>query len=314
METMPYPSLLEGTLAGLDRVSLILVEGNAGDDLIHIGIAQMLKRLNIMPRIVQYGVRDYGRVLPYILKKVGLSCKKIGSEIIGARTMLRYRKILDAMKETDAIVISTGFSLSYLWISGCWLLHFLSKYVSQHPIVTTPMSVSLKECKNVVSSSIERRSSPTYLFVRGKSSLQELKDIRARASFRVLLDHDASFAISRRWLHDIALKLKRGRRKCVIAVRTDREGGILDLIDIARNIGVHTSECLFTDPAMLPFPEFVSMIASAEIVVTDRLHTSILRTLLDLPTVLVDHGITHKVREVYEQSLRNTGLVRYVSR
>lgn len=68
-----------------------------------------------------------------------------------------------------------------------------------------------------------------------------------------------------------------------------------------------------SDTTLASFDEFCARIASAESVLTNRLHVAIPASLLGKETVLVDSGY-HKLRGIYEHSLQDLDNLTFISR
>lgn len=136
-----------------------------------------------------------------------------------------------------------------------------------------------------------------YFFAREKTSYDYLDRVLPKG-VNVGLAHDTAFHIDKK---DLPLENADQEKYTLYAIRDDKESEV-----VAKN---PKPLSLWFDPVSRggSFVEWVQYHALAEKVVTNRLHSAILSSILNKSTVLLPNSY-HKNKSVYEHSLKSVGV------
>jgi len=135
-----------------------------------------------------------------------------------------------------------------------------------------------------------------YLFCREEPSYLTVKRI-VPAHFEVLIDHDTALNLSAEDLTNIIPKGK----NILYAIREDKEQQNFERLNLFN---------LWIDPIKLcaSFDDWIALHANAKKIVTNRLHSSILGTILGKSVTLLPNSY-YKNRSVWEYSLKCKGVI-----
>lgn len=150
--------------------------------------------------------------------------------------------------------------------------------------------------KNRVFSKVGVGEKEVFIFCRERVSYAALSGIMP-PNFKLLLDHDTSLNLVP---EDIVKPVPAGGYT-LYAIRTDKEKSDFQKPDFLS---------LWVDPIPFcaSFKDWVALHASANRVVTNRLHSSILSSILGKPVTLLPNSY-HKNQSVWEYSLKDRGVL-----
>jgi len=235
--------------------------------------------------------------------------------------------------DAELIVINGGGGMNDIWQRG---LDDFQRLRSNHPdteIVIGPSSFYFE--KTDFASLINAGRAPITIFCRERASEALLRDILPPGIVDTRLSHDIAFELlDSDWLGSVPRPASGSH--VLITLREDREAMVgsrgvgiaarlptpvrvplkkLHALLKRRSSGSGVSRLVASrgDFGSLPvinadistsvsFDRFVELIGSAALIVTDRLHVSILGCLLGRPVTLLP-GAYHKIRGVYEFSM-----------
>ena len=276
-----------------DRILVVTPGGNHGDTLIHMGLEKKLRELDIDYKAINLEREGWRRPLlgfKYLLN--------IASYRLGLRHLFR----LYETEGFDLILFEGGGYMSHLWHGPVLMREAVRLH--DKPIAVAPQSYwfrdgsfmeLLQECRFVI------------LFCREPYSHRHLKELGLPPSVEVQLAEDTALYLEAEDLKEFIRPM--GRRYDLICLRRDRESAISE--ELRRSIMGEAVNPLVADISKRgSFKDYVSTVANAERVYTDRLHVAILAAILGKETLLIGNSY-HKNRGVYEHSLRRFPWVRY---
>ena len=189
-----------------------------------------------------------------------------------------------------------------LWYGPALMMEALKH---DKPIVVAPQSYWFRDSGFM---ELLRGGRSITLFCREPYSHRHLTEIGVPPSVKVLLAEDTALYLEAEDLEGY-IDSAEGHYD-LICLRDDRESAISR--DLRRSILNEAVNPLVMDISKRgSFKDFVSIIANADRVYTDRLHVAILAAILGKETLLIGNRY-HKNRGVYEYSLRRFPWVSYV--
>ncbi len=278
---------------GDDRILVISPGGNHGDTLIHMGLEKKLRELGIEFEAVNLEREGWRRPL------LGLKyLMNIASWRLGLRSIFKLLKT-DGF---DLLLFEGGGYMNDLWYGPALMMEALRH---DKPIVVAPQSYWFRDDGFM---ELLREGRSITLFCREPYSHRHLTEIGVPPSVKVLLAEDTALYLEAK---DLENYIEPGEGDYdLICLRNDRESAISP--ELKRSILVEAINPLVMDISKRgSFKDFVSTIANANRVYTDRLHVAILAAILGKETLLIGNRY-HKNRGVYEYSLRRFPWVSYV--
>ncbi len=257
-------------------------------------VFEVISRFRSSPFIVVEPGGNYGDYLIYqgtykLFKLAGISYKKVNFE-----EFMRLE-----IKPNEIIYINGGGGLNDWW--GEWAVNTFIKavrsksfavIVGPSSVVNDPDYLNRKLFKDASAA-----NKKVFLFCRENYSSMILKNI-IPGKFELLTDHDAALNLD----HEDVLKTVSRGYYTLYAIRDDKE----------RHEAI--KKCLPFALWLDPIPhaksmeEWVSLHTYAKKIFTNRLHSSILGSILNKPTVLLSNNY-HKNRAVWEYSLKQRNVI-----
>ena len=278
-----------------DKICTVTPGGNHGDTLIHMGLVKKLNEVGATFHCINLdGIHINQRFagLQYLMK---ITIWKIGLD--------RNLRLIDIPEDTDFILFEGGAYMTDLWYGLVLVKQVLRAHKT--PIAVAPQSYWFKKT-DVMSLFTEERS--VTLFCRERYSFELLSGLRPPPNMRILLSKDTAFYLERQDLKEF-VSLSQGGYD-LVCFRKDREAAIPE--EMKRQIIEAADNPLVRDISMRgTFNEFVSAVAKAERVYTDRLHVAILASIFGKETTLFGNRY-HKNRGVHEYSLRRNPRIRFI--
>jgi exopolysaccharide biosynthesis predicted pyruvyltransferase EpsI len=220
----------------------------------------------------------------------------------------------------NIILIQGGGNMGDLWGNGVSLLRkMISGYT--YPIIVAPQSYYFTVTNfSDVFKGVKRE---IHLFCRERSSYSILKKMQLPSNVKIHVSDDTAFYMTKEDFADISphqIEGKEGKEYVLLCFRTDKESSLGDLgnmrskiTDIFQkilgdtNVGIVEKDISIS----IPFNDFVGYVKGAKVVVTDRLHVSILASILEKPVILFSNSY-FKSKAVYEYSLKHFPYTKFV--
>jgi exopolysaccharide biosynthesis predicted pyruvyltransferase EpsI len=269
-----------------ERICAITPGGNHGDTLIHMGLVKKLEELGVdyTCRNLQEAYRRRRTVgLKYLLN---IAASRLGVE--------QGFNLLDIPRDTDLILFEGGGYMNDVWYGLVLLRQVLRRH--RQPVAVAPQSYWFDETDFLGMLAGER---PVTLFCREMHSYGLLTSQARPQNIRILTSGDTALYLDRSDLESLINET--GESYDLICFRNDKESLIPDRLrrevteaSEAPRVGDISKEGSLRD--------FVSTIANARRIHTDRLHVAILSHVLGREATLYE-GLYHKSRGVYEYSL-----------
>jgi exopolysaccharide biosynthesis predicted pyruvyltransferase EpsI len=278
-----------------DKICAITPGGNHGDTLIHMGLVKKLDELGIeyvCRNLDENYTKRRADGLKYLLN--------IAASRLGIKGGFR---LIDIPEDTGLILFEGGGYMNDLWY-GLVLLREILRNHSQ-PIVIAPQSYWFKETDFLSMLAGER---PVTLFCRELHSRELLTSKPTPPNVQILASGDTALYLGR---PDLESRIDQSNDIYdLICFRRDRESRIPSKL---REEVIATSESprvgdISKDGSL---GDFVSTVANAMRVHTDRLHVAILSHVLGREATLYD-SFYHKSRGVYEYSLRQNQKINFI--
>ena len=278
-----------------DKICAITPGGNHGDTLIHMGLIKKLDKLGI-EYVCRNLEENYTRRRVDGLKYLwNIAASKLG--------MKGGFGLIDIPEDTGLILFEGGGYMNDLWY-GLILLREILRRQSQ-PIAIAPQSYWFKETDFLGMLAGER---PVTLFCRELYSRELLASKPTPPNVRILASGDTALYLETPDLEGLI----------------DREDEPYDLVCFRRDKESVIPERLrreVTEASEAPrvgdiskggsLRDFVSTVANARRVHTDRLHVAILSHVLGREATLYD-SFYHKSRGVFEYSLRQNPMIKFI--
>ncbi|MFQ6053745.1 MAG: polysaccharide pyruvyl transferase family protein [Candidatus Bathyarchaeia archaeon] len=269
--------------------------GNHGDTLIHMGLVKRLNEMGVAHRCVNLDGAPLHQRLAGVRYMMKIAAWRMGLD--------RGLRLAGIPEEADLILFEGGSYMTDLWYGPVLLRQVLRAH--KKPIAVAPQSYWFHKTDLM---SLFTDGRPVTLFCRERYSFDLLAGMRPPGNVRLLLSKDTAFYLERRDLEAL-VEPPRGRYD-LVCFRRDREALIPE--GVKRRIIEEAYNPLVKDISMRgSFNDFVSAVANADRVYTDRLHVAILASLFGKETTLFGNRY-HKNKGVYEYSMEGNPRVRFV--
>lgn len=308
-------------LAGIagKRVFLYTPRGNRGDELIVLGISAMMRRAGVI-------AVDTPADADHILIKGGgvfiRAYLPLVQEVCG---------FINSHKNTPVTILPTSYGLA----DDQFASHIESRCGELTVFAREQKSFELLRNSGLSDRCILYHDHDSAFALNGSSWFEGLK-IRKRPRHILVVERGDAEALicssgSRNWdmmrsFETLAVRLTRlmpGRYQPFIRdrivrplmERADSETAFAAAVrrycqlDLESKNGLKYCVRDISDPSLCTFNGFCDYICQSSTVVTTRLHVGILSAMLNIPTIFID-GVYHKIRGVYEYSMKNWDHVR----
>jgi len=280
---------------GDDKICAITPGGNHGDTLIHMGLIKKLDELGI-EYVCRNLEENYTR-----RRAVGLKyLLNIAASKLGRKGGFR---LIDIPEDTGLILFEGGGYMNDLWYGLVLLGEILRRH--DQPIAIAPQSYWFKETDFLGMLACE---CPVTLFCRELYS-QELLESRPRPdNVRILASGDTALYLETPDLE--GLIDREDETYDLVCFRRDKESVIPDGLrrEVTKASEVPRVGDISKEGSL---GDFVSTVANARRVHTDRLHVAILAHILGREATLYD-SFYHKSRGVFEYSLRQNPRIKFI--
>ena len=278
-----------------DKICAITPGGNHGDTLIHMGLVKKLDELGIeyvCRNLEENYTRRRGDGLKYLLNIASLKLGMDGGF-----------KLIDIPEDTGLILFEGGGYMNDLWYGLVLLREILRSH--DQPIAVAPQSYWFKDTNFLGMLAGER---PVTLFCRELYSHELLASEPTPPNVQILTSGDIALYLGRPDLESLIDQYN--DIYDLICFRRDRESRIPSKL---REEVIATSESprVGDISKVGSLRDFVSTVANAMRVHTDRLHIAILSHILGREATLYD-SFYHKSRGVYEYSLRQNLMINFI--
>jgi len=300
---------------------VIELGGNHGDTLIYLGIEKVLIDNGIQYRVFRYKeIKDsITRIASVAKASVNRITKSFGVSNDGSDLISRrMRDFLDYyivnrsnlyLNENNVILVQGGGDMNDIYsYSAISLLKTILNHLPYATLIIAPQSYYFK---NIDFSSIFRRAQgKVHLFCRERYSYAFLHKLRFKSNVRIHLSKDGVF-----YLLDRIASIPTSSDYDLIAFREDNESIIGYNVRNILKEALKNHEVLQADISVKAkdLQDFISIIARARTVFTDRLHVGIVATLMKKIVFLFPTGYW-KTKGVYEYSLKSFRNVVYVDK
>ena len=278
-----------------DKICAITPGGNHGDTLIHMGLVKKLDELGI-EYVCRNLEENYTR-----RRAVGLKyLLNIAASRLGVDGGFR---LIDIPEDTGLILFEGGGYMNDLWYGLVLLREILRRH--DQPIAIAPQSYWFKDTDFLGMLEGER---PVTLFCRELYSRELLTSKPTPPNVQILASGDTALYLRRPDLEGLIDQYD--EKYDLICFRRDRESKIPS--ELMRKV-IATSESPRVGDISKEgsLGDFVSTIANAGRVHTDRLHVAILSHVLGREATLYD-SFYHKNRGVFEYSLRQNPMIKFI--
>jgi len=277
------------------KICAVTPGGNHGDTLIHMGLIKKLKEIGATCHCINLdGVHINQRLagIQYLMK---IAVWKVGLD--------RGLRLADIPEETDLILFEGGAYMTDLWYGPVLLKQVLRAH--ETPIAIAPQSYWFDKTDLM---DLFADGRPVTLFCRERYSFDLLSGMSPPRNVRLLLSGDTALYLERRDL-EAYISPPQGRYD-LICFRKDREAAVPE--ELKRRVLGDAYNPLVSDISMNGgFSDFVSAVANAGRVYTDRLHVAILASIFGKETTLFGNRY-HKNKGVYEYSLRGNPRIKFI--
>ncbi len=212
---------------------------------------------------------------------------------------VKFMNFMTSEYDSDTVIYIHGSGGFVPWWSGT-PMQALNRIVKTHRGMTIVGPTTFYTDSSFLKESIKPifrgcSCNKVYIFARERVSYAFLKD-NLPSTVEILLDHDTALNLNYQDLHKDQVY---GKYK-LYAIRRDKE--LKDCFK--RNI-----LSLWLDPIRFckNFEHWIMLHAMAKEIITNRLHSSILATIINIPATLIANSY-HKNRSVWEFSLRERGV------
>jgi exopolysaccharide biosynthesis predicted pyruvyltransferase EpsI len=277
------------------RVCAVTPGGNHGDTLIHMGLVKKMDELGIdyaCSNLEEAYNRDRVVGAKYLIN--------IASDRIGLRRSFR---LLDIPGDTELILFEGGGYMNDIWYGLTLLRQILRGH--KQPVAVGPHSFWFRRPGFL---ELFRGDRPVTIFCRERYSLDLLRGEEVPPNVGLRLSKDTALYLSSRDLDDLVEPKAEGYD--LVCFRNDRESMVPE--EIRREIVGSLANPVVEDISKKgSLGEFVSAVAGADRVFTDRLHVAIAAHVLGRWTRLYGNRY-HKNRGVYEYSLREDPMIKFI--
>jgi exopolysaccharide biosynthesis predicted pyruvyltransferase EpsI len=278
-----------------DRIFTITPGGNHGDTLIHMGMVKKLEELGCEFQCLNLEEAYKRRVVLGAKYLVNIAAWRLGVD--------RGFDLIDVPGDADLILFDGGGYMNDIWYGLVLLKQVLKRH--RLPIAVGPQSYWF-EATDFMSLFADDR--PVTLFCREPYS-RDLLSVKPRPpQVEVLMSKDTALYLDQRYLDSLAVPSE--ETYDLVCFRRDKETIIPR--ETKREIIEQTQNPMVDDISKKGLlRDFVSTVANARRIHTDRLHVAILAHILGKEATLYDNRY-HKNRGVYEYSMRHNPMIRFV--
>lgn len=233
--------------------------------------------------------------------------------------------LTDHSLSADTILIHGGGNIDDVWYAGIQLTKDVLQGYPDKKIIIAPSTCHFSHTD--FSAIVNSGTQEMHIFLREENSYLRLQNMRLRTNVHVYVADDTAFLLEGT---EYLTQLKRGSSNdyTLFAFRTDRESAILRFESqphvkslwqtlvrvyhrwflrkfLKRELGseYHHTKKRIVDASFTDFDTFVSYVAHAGDIYTDRLHVGILGAMLGKKVYLYKTRYD-KIQGVYEQTLR----------
>lgn len=277
------------------EICTITPGGNHGDTLIHMGMVKKLEEAGCNYSCIN--LEDEYRKSRILGAKylINIAAWKLGWD--------RGFRLLEIPEGADLILFDGGGYMNDVWYGMVLLRQVLRRH--SQPVAVAPHSFWFKGTDLM---SLFAGDRPVTLFCRETYSFDLLSGMRKTKKVSVLLSKDTALYLNRKDLE--AYIRPSDENYDLICFRNDKESIIPN--GLRREIVEGLDRSLVCDISIKGgLDHFVSTIANAERIHTDRLHVAIVGHILRKETTLYDN-LYHKNRGVYEYSLKADPKIKFI--
>lgn len=267
----------------------IEVGGNHGDTLIYRGMHKLLEEMAIETvRLADARIPLGNRVPDDVPRPVQLDPTLTATGLLNRLKYLDYR----LRGGFDAVLIQGGGNFNEMWKGGIRCYTTAARFFDC-PLIVGPQSVQFEQMDPATV--FEGISNPTHFFCREEYSFDMMQEAASRCSgVEVGLAEDSAFHLTP---EDLPVN-QSSEEYTLLAFRNNQES-IQPRIEEPVEPPILVRDVSIDEET---FDGFVEAIGEAAEIYTDRLHVSILASILDTPVTLYENAY-HKNRGVYEFSL-----------
>jgi len=264
------------------KLTVIQPGGNHGDSLIYKGLQKKLNQLNIDYKEILYGKNIISFCIMMVNKLLRTNFKSVFIE-----------------KDTGLILIHGGGNMNDIYNFGTTLLRNLIINYPKIDLIIAPQTYYYPHTnfKKILTKS----SQNITLFCREETSFNYLRNLQLPKNVKIKISDDTAFYLK-------STDFKSGDNKNILIVfRNDSEKNNEISIAKAKLLEQYKPKNLiindFQNSKKFTFDEYITEILKAKIVITDRLHVSIISSILGKKTYLFPNSYFKNIA-VYNYSLR----------
>jgi exopolysaccharide biosynthesis predicted pyruvyltransferase EpsI len=278
-----------------DRICTVTPGGNHGDTLIHMGLVKVLDSLGVEYTCLNlkevYGERPTV-ALKYLVN------------IAAWRTGLNLGfGLLDIPEDADLILFEGGGYMNDIWYGPVLLRQVLRRH--RKPVAVAPQSYAFRGTDFM---GMLPRDRSVTLFSRERYSLEHLSEMTRPPNVRLKLSQDTALYLQEGDLTPLVEPY--GESYDLVSFREDKESLVPEREKAAVKKACENPR--IEDVSVRgSLSDFVSAVADARRIYTDRLHVSILAHILGKEVTLYGNRY-HKNKGVYERSLSGDPKVVFV--
>lgn len=264
--------------------TIIQPGGNNGDKLIYKGLNKKLVDLDINYDEIKY--------------KEDIIPKKISGF---NNIFMTNLKEIYINKKTNLILIHGGGNMDDHWKNGARLLENLILHYDI-PIIVAPQTFNF--IKTDFLNILKKARQDIHLFCREEMSYLSLQKIGLPENINIYLSDDTAFYLNKEDFSNFS-GYDTKREYALLCFRTDAEHKIpLNIVNLFKEIFMDWDLDIISEDFAInhSLEDYVCAIKGAKIVVTDRLHVSVLSSILEKPVILLPNSY-FKNRAVYRYSL-----------
>ncbi len=280
------------------KVLLIRPGGNNGDELIYMGMRKLLEDMSI----------HYWEVCP-----TDFPVKIYSKLLIFPRGYKKYYLPFEPIripKDIELIIIHGGANFNDIWFRSIRIVKHLIG-TQKIPVVVAPQTYYFY--RTYLPDIFLKSQTQVYLFAREMLSYKHLLRFKLPEFVHVAHSDDTALYLT---AHDFDVTLD--KKHVLLAFRTDKERltntrGTLskELFKMFDESGYPT---IVSDVSVNEtFSHFINLVSNASLVITDRLHVSILGSILKKPVILLS-GSYFKNFAVYQYSLRYFTATKFINK
>lgn len=284
------------------RFTLIEPGGNYGDRLIYDGLEKKLDRIGIKYESFNYIDVLRGSYRYKFAKGLNLTLDNINTT--------PFREL--PLEEPEIVLIHGGGNFGDLWGSSMDIFKFVTQVYDSTPIIVGPQTYWLNQTD--FGELLNGKSQMIKIFCREKYSYNILQSFSYADNVSLNLSPDTALYLEEDDLQqyvDDGLQMVPNGTYELIAFRTDKESVVAS--DKVQKLKMECENPIIQDISLkseIAFEEFVSLTKFADTVYTDRLHVSVLSSILGTDVQMYENRY-YKNRGVYKYSLSEIETVRF---